>query len=311
MNARFPARREWLLAAAIAVVCGLLIWGLVWQHGRVLATPEAQLARVPTRDAVVLYVDFDGLRRAGLLQMLAGSRVSAEPEYRDFVEKTHFDYTTDLDTALVSFAPSGKYCMLRGHFDWAKLRAYAVQAKGECRRDLCRMEGSTPERNISFVRLQRGLMALAISRDGEAAGGMRQRDADARPIEIPAAPLWVSLPGSALNAGPELPAGTRIFARTLANAQSVTLALAPEGGRFALRMDVRCRTAAEAAALAQVLEKATAVLREMLAREGKTPNPRDLSGVLAAGTFRPAEAQVSGHWPVERGFFEELLRNPS
>jgi hypothetical protein len=37
-----------------------------------------------------------------------------------------------------------------------------------------------------------------------------------------------------------------------------------------------------------------------------TPNPRDLSGVLVAGTFEQRQSIVIGTWPVERGFVEAL-----
>jgi hypothetical protein len=44
----------------------------------------------------------------------------------------------------------------------------------------------------------------------------------------------------------------------------------------------------------------------MIEREHMTPNPRDLSGVLVAGTFEQRQSTVIGTWPVERGFVEAL-----
>jgi hypothetical protein len=49
------------------------------------------------------------------------------------------------------------------------------------------------------------------------------------------------------------------------------------------------------------------MLREMIAREHQTPNPRDLSGVLTSGTFNHLGTRVLGSWPLEKGFVEGLL----
>ena len=54
------------------------------------------------------------LRAGGILQMLDGSKVGEDPEYRAFVAKTEFDYKQDLDTAMVAFGPTGRYMLLKG-----------------------------------------------------------------------------------------------------------------------------------------------------------------------------------------------------
>ena len=59
--------------------------------------------------------------------------------------------------------------------------------------------------------------------------------------------------------------------------------------------------------MASSLYKATVLLKQLIARERQAPNPRDLSGVLAGGTFRADGSRVLGYWPIERGFLEELL----
>jgi len=43
------------------------------------------------------------------------------PELR---RQTQFDYKKDLDAALVAFAPTGRFLLLKGRFDWKSLRAY-------------------------------------------------------------------------------------------------------------------------------------------------------------------------------------------
>jgi len=88
-----------------------------------------------------------------------------------------------------------------------------------------------------------------------------------------------------LRSGDNLPAGTRMFAHSLSDAESVTLAFTPEGRRMAAKLDVLCRDEIDAADAALELTRVTGVLRQMIARENQNPNPADLSGVLAGGRF--------------------------
>jgi hypothetical protein len=299
-------QRAALLIILIASVCGLAVWGVVQYRYRSLRTPAQWLERLPTQDAAVFYLDFAALRRAGVLQMLAGSQVVEEPEYKVFVMKTEFDYTRDLDTVMACFTPRAKYMVVEGRFDWDSLAAYTKEQGGTCRNMLCRMNGSTPDRKISFFPMRPNLMALAVSKDDSAVADLESDARQRRTLELPDAPVWVSLPSSLLK-GEDLPAGTRMFAHTMENASDVNIAMAPSGNRFEARLNVQCRDEQQAAALAAQLSSITALLRSMIEREKETPSPRDLSGVLTSGTFNHVGARVFGSWPIERGFVEGLL----
>jgi len=290
-------------AAAVAAV--LLIAGIDWYRSQPLSTSRL-LARLPADNALVLSVDFRELRRAGILQMLAGSQASQDPEYQGFVRKTNFNYQRDLDRALVAFAPTGKFLLLAGRFDWPRLRAYVEEEGGRCDRDLCRMQGSLPERQISFFPLRSGLMALAVSPDRSAALRLAT-PAPGPPAVAPLSPVWLSVPVGMLRSGDSMPAGTRMFAHSLSEAESVTLAFAPEGRRLSAKLEVLCRSEIDAADAALELTRVTNVLRQMIARENQNPNPADLSGVLAAGSFRSVGKRVYGYWPIERSFVENLF----
>jgi hypothetical protein len=98
-----------------------------------------------------------------------------------------------------------------------------------------------------------------------------------------------------------------MFARSLERAQAVTLAVVPEGDRFAAKLNVRCADAAAATALAADLNKTTGLLREMIEREHQKPNPADLSGFLTSGAFRSEAARVAGYWPITRALIQNLL----
>jgi hypothetical protein len=297
--------RAWLLILLLSTLCGLAVASVVWFRSRAL-TPAAMLKRLPADDALVVYIDFAALRRGGILQMLDGSKVGEDPEYRNFVSKTDFDYKQDLDTAMVAFAPAGKFMLLKGRFDWKSLTSYVRAADGACNNSFCRMAGSLPERRISFYPLQPDLMALAVSADEAAA--QRMNNVDSRQErEIPGAPVWISVPPAIVRSGQSLPAGAQMFARSLERAQTVTLALMPESGSFAARLSVRCANDADAVSLAGQLTKTTNLLRELIDRENQRPNPADLSGFLTSGSFRSEGARVEGYWPVQRALIDNLL----
>jgi hypothetical protein len=293
------------MVVGIAAVCGVSVWGVAWYRARSLAT-AALLRRMPAEDALVAYIDFSELRRGGVLQLLDGSKAGEDPEYRNFVRQTRFDYKKDLDAAIVAFAPTGRFLLLKGRFDWKSLRAYVESQNGRCASEFCRMTGSAPERRISFFPLRANLMALAVSPDESAALRLNSAASGPDPL-VPAGPVWLSIPTSVLKSGDGLPAGTRLFARGMERAETVTLAFAPEGHGLAARLDVRCRDERDAADLASQLTRTTSLLRETMERERQKPNPADLSGVLTSGAFRNEGRRVLGYWPIERAFVQNVL----
>ena len=300
-------KRAALLIILIASICSLAVWGVARFRYRSLRTTADWLERLPTQDSLVFYIDFAALRTSGLLQMVAGSKVVEEPEYKVFVMKTEFDYTRDLDAVLACFTPRAKYLVVKGRFDWDALQAYAREQGGSCRDALCRMSGSTPERKISFFPLRPDLMGLAVSPDDSAAIDLQSSATRRRTLELPDAPAWISIPQALLKNGSDLPAGTRMFAHTMQDADDVNIAIAPAGQRFEARLNVQCRSEQQAAALAAELGGITGMLGDMIAREGGKPNPGDLSGVLTSGSFNHLGTRVLGSWPLEKGFVAGLL----
>jgi hypothetical protein len=300
-----PKNRAWLLLTILAALCGATIWGVAWYRARPISTGML-LKRIPTQDAVVLFIDFRELRRGGILQLLEGSKASEDPDYQNFAHKINFDYREDLDSALVAFAPSGKYMLVRGRFDWKSVRSYAIEGGGKCVTALCRMTGSTPDRRISFFPVQSRLMAMAVS-TYESAVLELSASPSGPPAEVPNAPFWISVPGALLRSGQNLPEGTKMFARGMDKAEKVLLTFAAEGDRLAARLEVRCLNEQDAVEVASQLSSATLTLRQMLEREHQKPGPGDLAGVLAIGSFRSEGRTVYGYWPIERAFVKTLL----
>jgi hypothetical protein len=291
----------------VLAAVGGAAWLGVYEHARIAAaSPSGMLQRLPPREAMVLFVDLDTLRRGGLLKLLS-SKTPEDPDYQTFVRATGFDYQTDLDMAAASFSNDGVYFVVKGRFDWNKLRAYAEAQGGSCQRGMCRLSGSTPERRISFLPLQSNLLALAVSTDGFAAARLAEGTAGlVNPLDTPRDPVWLSIPAESLKSTDQLPAGPRLFATALASADKILLSLGPQGEQMEARLAVTCRNSADAAALAAQLQRATAVVRSLIAQENQKPDPKDLSGVLTAGVFEQSGRRVIGHWPLPPVFLESL-----
>jgi hypothetical protein len=277
----------------------------MWLRSRAVR-PAALVARLPRRDALIAYIDFDALRRAGILQLIDGSAAGQDPDYRSFVERARFDYARDLDVAEAAFAPGGKFLLLKGRFDWRSLDAYVRSQNGACDDALCRMTGSAPERLISFFPLRSNLMALAVSQDDSAALRL-STPAPSNGIEVPAEPVWVSIPGSTLKSAGAMPEGARPFAEAMGQADAIMLAFAPDGGNIAATLYIRCKKPADAVEIASRLTAATGVLRDALAKAHQQPDPAGLSGVLSAGVFRTDGVNVLGRWPIETAFLRAAL----
>ncbi len=249
-------------------------------------------------------IDLDALRKSGLLAKLAAGR--QEEEYLRFVQGTGFDYSKDLDRVLLSHSKQDVYYVLQGRFQWARLQEYAGRQGGKCDGAICRLPASSPGRSISFQRLGARTMAMATSADDSAVLRLLERSRQEAAMSVPTQPVWMSVPRSILKGDDVLPAGTGMFASALAESERVLLAVGPRGNRFEAILEARCHSREQANAVKRELETATTMLNRALAREKKSPDPKDLSGVLSRGEFRTEENRVFGVWPLEKVFLEQL-----
>lgn len=287
------------------MVCAAIVALVAHFRNRFQSTHEL-LARLPADEAVILSIDFAALRRAGVLRIFEGSDLLQEPEYQAFKAGSGFDYLRDLDWVLASLGPGGSYFMLRGRFDWNSLSDYVTRQGGACYNSFCRASGSAPDRKISYFPLQSDVMALAIAKDEYAASQLLSRRPGTRPAAWRAEPVWFFIPASRLRQTEAWPAGARSFAGALGASEGILLLAGPRGNRWEVVLEVTCRSSQEASELAGQLGKLTALLREMMARENKPPDPRHLSGLLTAGVFDAKGGTVHGRWPLERAFLEAL-----
>jgi hypothetical protein len=297
--------QPWQLAALVVILCVAAVGVAQWRRaGRPYGAAE-MIATLPPDVTARVYIDVGLLRRSGLLDLLAGSKAAEEPDYRKFVEQTGFDYRTDLDAVAAAFLRGSVYMAVRGHFDWKQLSDYARSQRGQCRNSICTMPGGRTDRNISFYPLKSDVLALAVSAD-ERGVDMIGPSQLKNPPAVPPEPVWISAPAFAFSDLSGFPTGTHAFLSPLAQARQVTFAVGQQDDRLQVRLEVACNSPEAAAALVKQLSSTTDLLKKMLDRDRLTPNPRDLSGVLVAGTFRQQNALVTGVWPIERAFVEAL-----
>ncbi len=298
-----PGSRRFAAAAivfAAVVLAGAGVWFRVHET-RAFFAPAALLSRFPVEDALVLSADFKTLRRAGLL---AESKTPLEAEYRQFLEGTGFDYKRDLDSLVASFSRSGTFFIARGRFNWKKLRDYTARQGGSCYQDLCRIQGSTPERHISFLPLRGDAIALAGSADDLAATRLTKTGA-AVTAPLPQAPVWLSVPGVELRRADALPPGLHLMLSALTAADRVVITLGPSAQGIEAALEATCRTPDDAKILASQLSSTTGILKEALAQD-KNASGGELAAMLTGGRFDRTDRTVTGRWPVRRSLLDAL-----
>ncbi len=290
------------LGIVFAVVAAIGVGGwLEWRLNHQFSDVHRLLSRFPAEDSVVLHVDFAAVRAAGVL---SDSKVPLEPEYKQFLDGTGFDYHRDLDSVSASFSKSGNFYIARGRFNWPKLRDYASRSGGSCYNELCGMQGSTPQRRISFLPLRDDTMALAVSTSDVAASRLTK---PGNPVteQLPAAPVWVIVPGSSLHDASAFPPGLRLMLSALTNADRLVVTVGVSGSELAAKMVATCKSKDDARVLASQLRTVTATLKEALLQD-KQAQSDELVKVLVGGAFEDNGSRVDGQWPFSKALIASL-----
>lgn len=262
---------------------------------------------LPDNDATLFYLNVAALRHAGLEQLLAGAGRPEEADYRDFVRETRLDYRKDID-AIAGAAAAGRiFFLVRGRFDWDKLRAYAAAHGGKCAASVCEAPASKAGRWASFVPIQPDVLGLALSADPLAANLLRPPGHAFREA-IPDRPVWARLSPRTLKNPADLPLALRIFAISLQFANPVILSFdaGARAGEYKLELDAQCANPAMADTVRNQLTLDTKLLSLEFAREHLQPNAADLTGLLTAGSFQAVGDRVIGTWPLRKELLKAL-----
>ena len=275
---------------------------------RFVRTDADLIKLLPPGDLTTFYINVAALRRGGLLPLFTGIAPASEKDYRDFVASTHFDYARDMDALAGGFDSGQIFFLLRGRFDWDKLREFAIAHGGTCDGDACRAPGTKPQRWVNFIRIQPDTAAMAISQNATAADLMRppgRRLQDSPPGD----PVWVSVSPTLIKDPTSLPRPLQIFALSLQPAASVLLSAGHaehSNEAFTVQLQAAFPNAPSADTTCKQLQMQTRMLKLELARENRQPSPADLTGLLTAGSFQVGNTHVFGTWPVRKELLKAL-----
>ena len=264
------------------------------------------LLRLPQKEATTIHIDVASIKAAGLGDLLTGSAVAEDPEYRRFVTESGFDWKTDLEAITAAKVNADWYFFVRASFDLEKLRNFALSRNGTCRNGVCSVAGSTPGRWVAFFPVTSRVLALTTSKSKDIIFNLLRKDGTPWLGGVPEGPAWVSLDGRVLAGDPALPAGGRLFGKVLAEAPRTTFSVVPQGGQLELRMRSHHLTAPAAENTKAQLEGVTTEFRKYFERLGQAASPTDLSGLLLSGKFTVAGNDVVGAWPLHLEFLKKL-----
>lgn len=287
------------------ILCGSTWMILEWKRQTRDFSDAALMARLPGPDGTLAFLNVQALRESGLLEMIAGSRTTEDPEYKAFVSQTGFDYRDNLDAVFASFLSDANLFLLRGRFSWEQISEYIRSNQGGCLNGVCWMEVKKG-RYLSVLPLAPDVLALGTGDNkGVAYEALTVHE---RPAWKPSSePFWVKLSAEQLSDPRKLPEGTRAFATAMRGARSVVLGVAPGGSALEARLRAEFATSDEAAARRGELEQATSLLQKFFARDRQTPSPADLSGMLTSGRFEQDKSEVRGVWPLDRALLERVV----
>src|SRR6266478_5843473 len=128
------SRNKWIAGAAAGLILaagGYLAYAHFAAAGN---SREALLRALPPDATAVIYVDIEEFRRAAILKAVttfgasATGNATTDPEYKQFVSETGFDYEKDLDRAGIAVTNHGTkqnyFALTDGRFDRKKIETY-------------------------------------------------------------------------------------------------------------------------------------------------------------------------------------------
>ncbi len=292
----------------LAVLISLVLFSIHRAQNRFVRTDADLVALLPQRDLTTFFVNVELLRQSKLRSLLSAPKASEESDYRRFVRETGFDYSRDVDALAGESDNEQWFLLLRGRFDWGKLRSYASAHGGSCKGEICKLPASSPGRWISFRQVQPNVLGVAVDSSPLAVQALAPRTLD-NPPALPPQPVWVRVAHYLLSNPKSLPLPAQIFVMAVESADEVTLSadLDPENrNQFQLRMEAQCRNGAIADTARKQLEIQTKMLALGLERQHQQPNPADLTGLLIAGRFQVAGKKLIGTWPLRRELLDQL-----
>ncbi len=166
-------RRNILVIAVLLTVAAVSIFYFMRRQAAIPVVEVPEMFMLAPPDATSLfYVDLAALRRSPFLAQLFALAPSPgeDPDYRDFVAATGFDYSRELDRALVATlppsSPASTIAFADGRFDREKIAAYSMRSGKLGKRngsEVYVISTGKPPRIVSFAFLAPERIVLANS----------------------------------------------------------------------------------------------------------------------------------------------------
>jgi hypothetical protein len=274
------------------------------------AIPELLLLSPPDAETLV-YVDFAALRRSPFFTQLLALAPSPgeDPEYRAFVSATGFDYSRDLDRALIatlpSAAPASTMAIADGRFERTKIAAFALgsgrleKRNGE---EVFVVSSGRPAKTISFTFLAPGRILLANS------AAVNPKSSRSAPDLSPAQrDRLLRVAGAALIVLARVDASQENFSvfgfrsrdlkRALRDVRWVSLGARPDGDSLKVALEAECISADAARELTAAAETLRLLARVLLAdsrtrRQMSAQAATVVEAILRSGEFIQNEQRV-------------------
>jgi hypothetical protein len=295
-------RKAWIVVAAALALAAAAFF--VWRYSPWQGTDaRALLAELPPGDGLTVFADTRALRQSGILQRLAGEAGAESDEYRGFVAATGFEYRRDLDAFVLRSENGRRWIVAEARLDYGKLRRYFLAQGGRCVSELCSMQGSATERQISWVRLKSGRLGMAVNPDPLAAAAFGGK-ALLPEWPVPEAPFWLYLPGRMLEAPEGAPRWLSLAVGEMRGARWLLWSALPEGNGLRLSLEIQCTGADKAQQMAGRWESVLRSLREAAEQQG---DGNSLPALLSEGRFEASGDRAVGRWQIEWGRLEKLL----
>jgi hypothetical protein len=292
------------LAFSLCLLCAAAVGGFWYWRANAAPDPAALARYLPPNVESIVGIDVAKLRRAGMLNEIAGPDGVEELDYRQFVEFTGFDYRTDLDYVLAGFGGGDTFVLAGGRFDWPALFQYAGIQGGVCQHGYCRMPSGTPSRRVSFFAGRRRLLALATGgNDWLATNLYDQRSWTRRPVPG-SAPIWAYLSKRFL--AREFPPGSggALAVNLLKGGQEAWLWAEARELALDLRLEVICAEPAAAAAVKDRFTRASSEIHQLASRQAGQPD--SLAAIVGGGQFSVTGSTMNGVWRLEPGLVSAI-----
>jgi hypothetical protein len=264
-------RTKWIVGIVVAAVIAVAAY-FAYAHwtGAKGNSRESLLRELPVDATAVVYVDIAELRQGPMLKNISGWSATADPEYKDFVKETGFDYERDLNRvgiAALNHGPVRNYFALAdGNFDRKKIEAYLrknghSEQKGT--REIFHLTMAEQGRTISIGFVSGERIALTDGNDLNAEIEAGQRNPGHREWmekfeRLAGTPMFALIRqdaaiGAALSA--EAPGGLRSpqLAQLLNQLLWISIAGKPEGQEFRAVLEGDCPNEASMRQLADFL----------------------------------------------------------